>query len=43
VRDDDSDLSWPCWAGVIPVTTSFGVPIADEGVTAPAPTGPFCA
>ena len=37
VNDDEADLSWPCWAGVIPVSTTFGVPEAADGVTAAAP------
>lgn len=42
VRDDEADLSWPCWAGVVPVEATFGAPVADHGVTAAAPSGPFC-
>lgn len=26
VNDDEKDLNWPCWAGVIPVSTSYGTP-----------------
>ena len=29
--DDDEDVDWPVWAGVIPLTTSWGPPV-------PAPT-----
>ena len=32
--EEPSDLSWPVWAGVIPLTTERGTPVADE--TAPA-------
>lgn len=27
--DDEEDYGWPVWAGVVPVTTGFGQPIAD--------------
>ncbi len=37
--DDDEDYDWPVWAGVLPVTTSFGVPQPDprlrEGIELP--------
>lgn len=29
-KDEPEDLSWPTWAGVIPMRESFGTPIADE-------------
>ncbi len=28
-KDDDADLGLPVWAGVIPVRTAFGAPLAD--------------
>jgi len=31
--DEPEDLSWPTWAGVIPVTTVYGNPIPDEHAT----------
>ncbi len=30
--DDEEDLSWPVWAGVVPLTTVAGEPIADAHV-----------
>lgn len=39
VKDDDEDLGWPVWAGVIPLTTVTGNPIREEdsvGQTVPA-------
>ena len=35
--DDDEDLALPVWAGLLPVSTAFGSPIADPGIAAPAP------
>ena len=38
--DDDEDYAWPVWAGVLPVTTAIGQPIADAkleaGIEVPA-------
>lgn len=34
--DDDDDLAWPVWAGVVPVARGFGVPEADAHVTGDA-------
>lgn len=28
-KDDEEDYGWPVWAGVLPVTTSLGLPEAD--------------
>ena len=39
VKDDDEDLAWPVWAGVIPLTTVIGTPRTEDdsvGRTAPA-------
>lgn len=39
VKDDDEDLDWPVWAGVIPLTTTIGTPRTEDnsvGRTAPA-------
>ena len=37
-KDDEDDLSWPVWAGVVPLVTSAGAPVPDghvlPGVTA---------
>lgn len=30
VKDDDEDLDWPVWAGVIPLNTVLGVPRREE-------------
>lgn len=30
VKDDDEDLGWPVWAGVIPLETVTGVPQAEQ-------------
>ncbi|WP_374358107.1 pyridoxamine 5'-phosphate oxidase family protein [Chitinimonas sp.] len=27
-KDDDADMDWPVWAGVLPIETRFGSPIA---------------
>jgi nitroimidazol reductase NimA-like FMN-containing flavoprotein (pyridoxamine 5'-phosphate oxidase superfamily) len=31
--DDEDDYDWPVWAGVLPITTTIGQPIADERLT----------
>jgi len=31
--DDDDDLTWPVWAGVVPMAPVFGTPVADAYVT----------
>ena len=39
VKDDDEDLGWPVWAGVIPLRTTLGTPSRDAesvGQTVPA-------
>jgi hypothetical protein len=38
-KDDDEDMAWPVWAGVIPLTLQAGAPQVepDSVVTAPAP------
>ena len=39
VKDDDEDLDWPVWAGVIPLNTVLGVPRREDdsiGQTVPA-------
>jgi uncharacterized protein len=36
--DDDEDLTLPVWAGVLPVTTAFGAPVAEPS-TVPAVPG----
>lgn len=30
VKDDEEDLGWPVWAGVIPLQTTLGVPQAEK-------------
>ena len=32
--DDEQDLSWPCWAGVVPIAEQRGPPVADAQVPA---------
>ena len=39
VKDDDEDLDWPVWAGVIPLNTAIGTPRREDdsvGHTVPA-------
>jgi hypothetical protein len=31
-KDDDEDLSWPVWAGVVPLALASGVPVPHERV-----------
>ena len=35
--DEPEDISWPTWAGVIPMMTVFGDPIPDDHVTSEQP------
>lgn len=35
--DDEEDLSWPVWAGNIPIEHRFGTPIPDPRMTEPLP------
>ena len=35
--DDEEDYALPFWAGVVPITLTFGAPLADERVTVPVP------
>ncbi|MGH3745619.1 MAG: pyridoxamine 5'-phosphate oxidase family protein [Mycobacteriales bacterium] len=35
--DDAADLGLPAWAGLVPVMTVLGEPVAADGVTAPPP------
>jgi nitroimidazol reductase NimA-like FMN-containing flavoprotein (pyridoxamine 5'-phosphate oxidase superfamily) len=37
--DDDEDLEWPAWAGVVPLALHVGVPLPDAHV--PAGTAPL--
>jgi uncharacterized protein len=38
--DDDADLSWPVWAGHVPMRTTFGEPVPDSTTAArPLPAG----
>ena len=30
VKDDEEDLGWPVWAGVIPLHTQFGTPRTED-------------
>lgn len=30
VKDDDEDMNWPVWAGLIPKTKSWGTPLQDN-------------
>ena len=36
--DDEEDYDLPIWAGVLPVSQTFGAPIADENAKAPVAT-----
>lgn len=36
VKDDDADLDWPVWAGVIPVQATLGVARKEDGVASDA-------
>ena len=33
-KDDEEDLDWPVWAGVVPLTLADGAPLPDEHVRA---------
>jgi len=35
--DASADMDLPVWAGVVPITTSFGEPVADVACSMPAP------
>lgn len=35
--DDEEDLSWPVWAGNIPIEHRFGTPVPDPRMTQPLP------
>ena len=35
--DDEADLSWPVWAGNIPIEHKYGTPIPDPRMTTPLP------
>ena len=35
--DDEEDLSWPVWAGNIPIEHRYGAPIPDPRMTTPLP------
>ena len=35
--DDEADLSWPVWAGNIPIEHKYGTPIPDPRMTNPLP------
>ncbi len=35
--DDEEDLSWPVWAGNIPIEHRYGTPIPDPRMTTPLP------
>jgi len=35
--DDEEDLTWPCWAGVLPVELDWQDPLVDETCDRPAP------
>jgi len=42
VKDDAEDLSWPVWAGVIPLNTVLGTPVAEaDSVVAEVPPTRF--
>lgn len=30
VKDDEEDLDWPVWAGVIPLHTALGTPLPEQ-------------
>jgi nitroimidazol reductase NimA-like FMN-containing flavoprotein (pyridoxamine 5'-phosphate oxidase superfamily) len=38
--DDEADLDWPVWTGVLPLTQQRGEPEPDAGVTADLPGAP---
>lgn len=35
-KDDEEDMSWPCWAGVVPLSLAAGAPIAEAGAHPPS-------
>ncbi len=35
--DDEEDYAWPIWAGVLPLKTAMGAPVADERLAESAP------
>jgi nitroimidazol reductase NimA-like FMN-containing flavoprotein (pyridoxamine 5'-phosphate oxidase superfamily) len=35
--DDEEDLAWPVWAGVVPLHTKLGEPVPDQHLMATAP------
>lgn len=37
-KDEDEDISWPTWAGVIPVEERYLHPIADKNTPADTPS-----
>lgn len=41
--DDPSDLAFPIWAGVIPITLQFGAPTRDEHLRPGIPVPRFLA
>ena len=40
--DDEEDLAWPCWAGVLPIASTLGAPIPDPRL-APGTPPSVCA
>jgi hypothetical protein len=34
-KDDDEDMALPIWAGVLPISLSYGTPIADSDAPLP--------
>ncbi len=41
--DDEADLAWPCWAGVVPMRTVFDAPVAEAHVPAGMAVPPYVA
>jgi nitroimidazol reductase NimA-like FMN-containing flavoprotein (pyridoxamine 5'-phosphate oxidase superfamily) len=35
--DDEEDLAWPCWAGVLPIASTLGSPIPDARLAPDTP------
>ena len=40
-KEEPEDMDLPVWAGVIPVTTAYGVPIPDDDLAGDPPVPPY--
>lgn len=40
-KDDEEDMGWPVWAGVVPVVQTFGAPQTEPDSVVPTPPAPF--